>query len=122
MPATSTRCAARSSRCGPNWMRSPRFPTVPEASGGESAASARSMWVFGYGSLVDPASLGATLGRAVTPGVDFVEADLAGWGRRWNYGVGHVTGAWRRADGRLVEDGVLVALGRVPSAAEEVNG
>lgn len=79
-------------------------------------------WVFGYGSLVDPDSLGTTLQRPVTVGDDFVEAELAGWGRRWNYGVGHVTGSWRSSGGELVTDGVIVALGLVASATERTNG
>ncbi|MET0908491.1 MAG: gamma-glutamylcyclotransferase family protein [Ilumatobacteraceae bacterium] len=79
-------------------------------------------WVFGYGSLVDPASLGRTLERRVTAGVDFLEAELAGWGRRWNYGVGHVSGLWRTSDGRVIDEGVIVALGLVASPAERVNG
>jgi cation transport regulator ChaC len=79
-------------------------------------------WVFGYGSLVDPESLGRTLGRVVTPGIDFLSADLAGWGRRWNYGVGHVVGTWRRADGAVIDDGVIVALGVVMAANETANG
>lgn len=79
-------------------------------------------WVFGYGSLVDPESLGRTLGRVVTPGVDFLSAELIGWGRRWNYGVGHVAGTWRRPDGIVVDDGVIVALGVVAAADEAVNG
>jgi len=79
-------------------------------------------WVFGYGSLVDPESLGRTLGRQVTPGVDFLAAELTGWGRRWNYGVGHVVGTWRRADGTLIDDGVIVALGVVAAPHETING
>ena len=79
-------------------------------------------WVFGYGSLVDPESLGRTLGRQVTPGVDFLAAELTGWGRRWNYGVGHVVGTWRRSDGIEIDDGVIVALGVVAAADESVNG
>ncbi len=79
-------------------------------------------WVFGYGSLVDPESLGRTLGRVVTPGVDFLAADLTGWGRRWNYGVGHVVGSWRRSDGIVIDDGVIVALGVVAAPDEAVNG
>ena len=78
--------------------------------------------MFGYGSLVDPASLGRTLERPVTAGVDFLEAELAGWGRRWNYGVGHVSGVWRTSDGRMIGDGVIVALGLVASPTERVNG
>jgi cation transport regulator ChaC len=79
-------------------------------------------WVFGYGSLVDPESLGRTLGRQVTPGVDFLSAELTGWGRRWNYGVGHVAGTWRRSDGALIDDGVIVALGVVAAPDEAING
>ncbi len=79
-------------------------------------------WVFGYGSLVDPDSLGRTLGRTVTPGADFVAAELSGWGRRWNYGVGHVTGSWQRRDGVVIDDGVIVALGVVASVDESANG
>lgn len=91
---------------------------MPEPTG----PSPRSHWVFGYGSLVDPRSLGRTLGRTVDLGVDFMEAELDGWGRRWNYGVGHVTAAWRCHDGRAVEQGVIVALGVVPATSERTNG
>ncbi len=80
------------------------------------------VWVFGYGSLVDPESLGSTLGRTVTVGLDFVEAQLTGWGRRWNYGVGHVTGRWVSPGGQLVDNGVIVALGVVPAPGELTNG
>jgi dephospho-CoA kinase len=92
---------------------------MPES---DSQPRCGSTWVFGYGSLVDPASLGRTLERPVTAGVDFLEADLTGWGRRWNYGVGHVSGAWRTSDGRMVDDGVIVALGLIASRTERVNG
>jgi cation transport regulator ChaC len=88
----------------------------------EPADLPSSHWVFGYGSLVDARSLGRTLGRPVELHVDVLEAELDGWGRRWNYGVGHVTGAWRTVDGRMVVDGVIVALGVVPSAGERTNG
>jgi dephospho-CoA kinase len=90
---------------------------MPEPGGG-----APSTWVFGYGSLVDPRSLGRTLGRAVRPGADFIEAELGGWGRRWNYGVGHVAGSWQTADGRIVTDGVIIALGVVSAPDERTNG
>ena len=92
---------------------------MPES---DSQPRCGSTWVFGYGSLVDPASLGRTLERPVTAGVDFLEADLTGWGRRWNYGVGHVSGTWRTSDGRMVDDGVIVALGLIASRTERVNG
>ena len=78
-------------------------------------------WVFGYGSLVSPASFGATLGRALRPGVDFFEAELTGFGRRWNYGVLHTMGASTEPDGSI-RDWTIVALGLVPADAEAVNG
>jgi dephospho-CoA kinase len=79
-------------------------------------------WVFGYGSLVSPSSLGATLGRPVRlDDGGWFEAHVEGWGRRWNYGIGHVRGFWTAADG-AVRELTLVALGVVPSPAESVNG
>lgn len=83
--------------------------------------SGATTWVFGYGSLVSPDSLSSTLQRDVTVGVDVVEADLFGWGRRWNYGVGGVAVSWD-VDGRRVERGTIVALGLVASPDERVNG
>ena len=78
-------------------------------------------WVFGYGSLVSPTSFGGTLGRALRPGVDFFEAELTGFGRRWNYGVLHTKGASTEPDGST-RDWTIVALGVVPADAEAVNG
>lgn len=79
-------------------------------------------WVFGYGSLVDPISLSRTLERTVIPGVDFLEAELAGWERRWNYGVGHVSARWCRNDGTTVDDGVIIALGVIAVLSARTNG
>ncbi len=79
-------------------------------------------WVFGYGSLVDPSSVGRTIGRQVAPGSDLVRAELVGWGRRWNYGVGHIGARWVGDDGVEVADGTIVALGVVQSPGERVNG
>ncbi len=79
-------------------------------------------WVFGYGSLVSPASLGATLDRGVDTASDgWSEATLAGWGRRWNYGVGHWYGVHQQPDGaeRTV---TIVALGLAAAAAASTNG
>lgn len=78
-------------------------------------------WVFGYGSLVSPASFGATVGRELRPGRDFFEAELAGFGRRWNYGVRHTAGATAHHDGST-RTWTIVALGLVESAVESVNG
>ena len=74
------------------------------------------VWVFGYGSLVSPTSFGRTLGRTLTPGVDHLAAELAGFGRRWNYGVMHSTGWWVDDAGERYERSI-VALGVVPAAA-----
>lgn len=79
------------------------------------------MWIFGYGSLVDPSSFGATIGRALRPSVDFFEAELTGYGRRWNYGVMHSSATGPGPDGMLV-DYTLVALGVVRAPDETVNG
>lgn len=79
------------------------------------------LWVFGYGSLVSPESFGRTLGRELRPGIDFFEAELTGFGRRWNYGVMHSVGVWTDDDGEEHER-TIVALGVVESEAETVNG
>ena len=79
------------------------------------------VWVFGYGSLVDPSSFGDTIGRALQPGIDFHAAEVSGFGRRWNYGVMHGTAMGVGRDGNAIEY-TRVALGVVRSAAESVNG
>jgi hypothetical protein len=79
------------------------------------------VWVFGYGSLVSPESFGATLGRELRPGVDFFDAEVGGFGRRWNYGVLHVTGTAVEPAGGT-RDYTIVALGVVRSSRECVNG
>jgi cation transport regulator ChaC len=78
-------------------------------------------WVFGYGSLVSPESFGYTLGRVLVPGVDFFEAEVAGYGRRWNYGVMSTVGESVGADG-VSKSWTIVALGLVASPDETVNG
>ncbi len=77
-------------------------------------------WVFGYGSLVSPASLASTIGRHVEPG-DVVAAHLRGYGRRWNYGSLHLRGDWRHDD-IDVRQGVVISLGLVMAEAEHCNG
>lgn len=78
-------------------------------------------WVFGYGSLVSPASFGATLGRELRLGRDVLEAEVDGYGRRWNYGVMHTEGTSVDDDG-AIRTWTIVALGVVPAEGERVNG
>jgi cation transport regulator ChaC len=78
-------------------------------------------WVFGYGSLVSPVSFGHTLGRDLTPGIDFFEAELAGYGRRWNYGT-DVTFTAVGPDGIERTDWTFIALGLVSALDESTNG
>lgn len=95
---------------------------VEAADDKDAAPAARTCWVFGYGSLVSPASMARTIKRVAEPGVDFFEAELAGYGRRWNYGVEHIVATWELSDGSVVDDGVIVALGLIESAGDVVNG
>jgi len=79
------------------------------------------VWVFGYGSLVSPDSFGYTLGRRPRLGSDFFEAEIVGYGRRWNYGSLRFTG--RAADHTGNDrEWTIVALGLVEAADESVNG
>lgn len=82
--------------------------------------STTTTWVFGYGSLVSPASMARTIGRTATPG-EIAVAQLDGYGRRWNYGAGQVRCSWVHRD-TTVDDGVMVALGLEASTHESVNG
>jgi dephospho-CoA kinase len=77
-------------------------------------------WIFGYGSLVSPASMATTIGRTVAP-TDVAVAHLDGYGRRWNYGSLHLRGDWHHA-GVEVTQGLVVSLGLVASDAESCNG
>ena len=70
---------------------------------------------------MSPASFGRTLGRELRPGVDFHEAEISGFGRRWNYGVMHTVGSASGPDGAQRE-WTIVALGVVEAAAERVHG
>ena len=82
--------------------------------------SSAATWVFGYGSLVSPTSMAATIGRPVAA-ADTAIAHLDGYGRRWNYGSLHLRGDWH-IDGTTVRRGLVVSLGLVPSDAETCNG
>jgi cation transport regulator ChaC len=86
-----------------------------------NAASRRGgTWVFGYGSLVAPDSLAATIGRDPHPG-ERSAARLAGYGRRWNYGSLHLRGDWTH-EGVEVQGGVVVSLGLTVADDEVCNG
>jgi dephospho-CoA kinase len=70
-------------------------------------------FVFGYGSLVDPVSAGATLGHRPQ---GYAPARLHGMRRAWVVGsdaVSHPERAFLRADGSVFT-GVTVVLGLVP--------
>jgi cation transport regulator ChaC len=77
-------------------------------------------WIFGYGSLVSPASMATTIGRAVAAD-DVAIAHLDGYGRRWNYGSLHLRGDWEH-DGVVVTQGLVVSLGLVTADTESCNG
>ena len=77
-------------------------------------------WIFGYGSLVSPASMATTIGRVVAER-DVAIAHLDGYGRRWNYGSMHLRGDWHH-DGVTVTQGLVVSLGLVAADSETCNG
>lgn len=78
-----------------------------------------STWVFGYGSLVSPASLGSTLGRSIHD-IVAIPADLLGFGRRWNYGSLTLRGTWWDDD--VLVSGTVISLGLEAAEHERCNG
>ena len=64
--------------------------------------------------------MAATIGRPVDAS-DIRVADLAGFGRRWNYGSMHLRGSWSHA-GVDVVDGLVVSLGLAAADTESCNG
>jgi cation transport regulator ChaC len=71
-------------------------------------------YVFGYGSLVSPASVTATLGH---DGPGFDVARLHGWRRAWNVGSdgeSHPERTFVRPDGSVF-GGITVVLGLIPA-------
>ena len=76
-------------------------------------------WLFGYGSLVSPASLASTIGR--DPGAGMHIAHVDGYGRRWNYGSKVLRGDWIHED-RTIVGGLVVSLGVVAADGEACNG
>ena len=79
------------------------------------------VWIFGYGSLVSPDSFGHTLQRRPQFGIDFFEAEVAEFGRRWNYGSLSAVGRSPDAAG-VMRDYTIVALGVSALAGETVHG
>ncbi|NBS30300.1 MAG: gamma-glutamylcyclotransferase [Actinobacteria bacterium] len=79
-----------------------------------------STWVFGYGSLVSPVSLGSTIGRLPQRGVDFLAAECRGWERRWNYG--YLIDPTRYTGNEVSRIDTVVALGIAPVADAVMNG
>lgn len=83
---------------------------------------AESVWVFGYGSLVAPASVERTIGRPVGRHEGFHAAWLSGFGRRWNYGSLRQRADWHGPFGP-VEAGIVVSLGLVAvGGGQRCNG
>ncbi len=78
------------------------------------------VWIFGYGSLVSPASMATTIGRTIASN-DVVVAHLDGYGRRWNYGSMHLRGDWQH-EGVDVTQGLVVSLGLAAASDESCNG
>lgn len=78
------------------------------------------IWIFGYGSLVSPASMAGTIGRPVAT-EDVAVAHLDGYGRRWNYGSMHLRGDWH-IDGTAIVQGLVVSLGLTAADDESCNG
>ena len=79
-----------------------------------------STWVFGYGSLVSPVSLGSTIGRLPQRGVDFLAAECRGWARRWNYG--YLIDPTRYTGTEVSRIDTVIALGITPVADAVING
>lgn len=77
-------------------------------------------WVFGYGSLVSPTSLGSTLGRSPERGVDFLAAECDGWERRWNYGHPMTGSTYSGADVDRID--TVIALGVASVSGACMNG
>jgi hypothetical protein len=79
-------------------------------------------WIFGYGSLVSPSSLAATIGRTVSVGNGMHIAELADYRRAWNYGSEVLRGDWVGDDGRETIGGLVVSLGIVAAPGDSTNG
>ena len=78
-------------------------------------------WLFGYGSLVSPASMAQTIGRTLDPVTEYRVGHLASHGRRWNYGSKVKRGHWTH-DGLDIRFGLVISLGLIESSGESCNG
>ena len=83
-------------------------------------------WVFGYGSLVDPADLALYLGYAPIRGIDWGPARLIGYERNWVVGMDNIHARtddkfFVNADGTRFR-GVVLSLGIAPMDSMPVNG
>lgn len=85
-------------------------------------SSSSTTWIFGYGSLVSPASLASTIGRTVTIDHDLHVAELSGYRRAWNYGSEVLRGDWVDDDGKATIGGLVVSLGIVVAHGHSING
>ena len=79
-------------------------------------------WIFGYGSLVSPASLASTIGRTVSVGSGMHIAELADYRRAWNYGSEVLRGDWVDEAGAQTIGGLVVSLGIVAAPGDSING
>lgn len=79
-----------------------------------------STWVFGYGSLVSPVSLGSTIGRLPVRGENFVAADCRGWQRSWNYGYRFSPERYHGSEVSKIDTVVALGIASDPSAV--MNG
>lgn len=78
-------------------------------------------WLFGYGSLVSPESMGTTIGRTLDPITEYRIGHLDNYGRRWNYGSKVKRGHWSH-DGVDVRFGLVISLGLIEAPGESCNG
>jgi len=78
-------------------------------------------WIFGYGSLVSPESIGTTIGRPVDRADGYAASVLHGFSRSWNYGSLRQRATWDGPHGR-VEVGIVVSLGLIVTSGASVNG
>lgn len=92
----------------------------------ESGSRRMDVWVFGYGSLVDPIDLGRYVRDQATDDVEWSPAVLDGYERNWRVGM---TNIHDRADDKFYVGadgarypGVVLSLGLTPARSGRTNG